>query len=64
MPAIVRPGILMPVRKIIEPPTLVMVRDPHFGTYHEYADLEDLSDVIYRIMPTETPFMDMIRRTG
>jgi hypothetical protein len=33
-----------------------------FATYEAIGNREDLSDVVYRIDPTETPFMSSIEK--
>lgn len=51
MPAIIRPGILMPVRKVIEPDWFHVTGT----TTITFLQREDLSDLIYNIEPFDTP---------
>ncbi len=51
MPAIVRPGVLMPVRKIIVPTNSVFTSD--YGTL-TMINYEDINDVLYMLSPYNT----------
>jgi len=51
-PAIVRVSSIMPIKVMPEPEVL-------YRTIHWW---EDLTDVIYRIDPTETPFLEHANR--
>lgn len=54
-PVIIRtPGILMPIKQFIIPP-----KEKLYLTYGDVGDLEDLSDLIYKIEPFDTPIFSM-----
>ena len=55
-PAIVRASSLMPVKS--------WAGDSYYFGYDSIGNREDLADVIYNIMPTDTPFLRAISARG